>query len=367
MSAGMSNHNGTALGDALRAYMSAPNRLAYGERKIVVMSPKVGQKSYGTEKRFLCPHPQATLVGESWWTPAPDGCPVTTIQPPRVNIGLSGEHPVKDSMVSWSTIDSRNLDEKINSQALGPNDHPFIGNVAGKNLHISDNDGKRKELKALVTVKAPLKVHAGPNGWGHTKGMLTDISNAEIIGTFESKEIKVISKPSKKKSNSKSTERELVTSCAVAKSRSHHSARLNHCSVQPRQVADNLDTISFRGSGCHPDPGIRWQARQRRSTARHAQHVLLLPWLCCLGIRLGVVHHLACRPDKAARSRPYRSAPPRLAGRAGQCHPPRPGSGHPIQLARDTSVTPNRRLFPHAHHPSNRARRRCRRYGRHVD
>jgi hypothetical protein len=33
-----------------------------------------------------------------------------------------------------------------------------------------------------------------------------DISNENILGTFESKEIKVISKPSKKKSNSKSAD-----------------------------------------------------------------------------------------------------------------------------------------------------------------
>jgi recombining binding protein suppressor of hairless len=33
-------------------YVRAPNRLAFGERTVIVMSSKVAQKSYGTEKRY---------------------------------------------------------------------------------------------------------------------------------------------------------------------------------------------------------------------------------------------------------------------------------------------------------------------------
>jgi recombining binding protein (suppressor of hairless) len=32
-------------------YVRTPNRLAFGERTVIVMSSKVAQKSYGTEKR----------------------------------------------------------------------------------------------------------------------------------------------------------------------------------------------------------------------------------------------------------------------------------------------------------------------------
>jgi len=34
-------------------YVRAPNRLAFGERTVIVMSSKVAQKSYGTEKRCV--------------------------------------------------------------------------------------------------------------------------------------------------------------------------------------------------------------------------------------------------------------------------------------------------------------------------
>lgn len=34
-------------------YVNEPNRLLLGERTVLVMSPKVGQKSYGNEKRFV--------------------------------------------------------------------------------------------------------------------------------------------------------------------------------------------------------------------------------------------------------------------------------------------------------------------------
>jgi len=228
---------GSIVNQAVSMYMNAPNRLALGERKILIMSPKVGQKSYGVEKRFLCPHPQATLIGQSWFTQSKDDCPVSPLLPPRVNISLSGEATVKDVHVSWTTLDNKSLDDKINAHPITKEDKPFLGNVAGKNLHISDTDSKRREVKALVTVKAPFTHHAGRHGWGPAKGTMADISNDTILGTFESKEIKVISKPSKKKSSSKSADRELPLEVFCA-DLSDYPPRHHRCSVQPRQVTD---------------------------------------------------------------------------------------------------------------------------------
>lgn len=197
-------HRASMLQKSLQMYLNAPNRLTFGERKIIVMSPKVGQKSYGTEKRFLCPHPQATLLGSSWFTRSKDDCPVSPLLPPRCNISISTEAPGKDVHIAWTTLDNKSLDEKIHTQAITTEDRPFLGSAAGKNLHLSDGDGKRRDVKAIITIKAPYAHHAGRHGWGPAKGSMMDISNENIIGTFESKEIKIISKPSKKKSNSKS-------------------------------------------------------------------------------------------------------------------------------------------------------------------
>ena len=38
-------------------YVRTPNRLAFGERTVIVMSSKVAQKSYGTEKRYVVTWP----------------------------------------------------------------------------------------------------------------------------------------------------------------------------------------------------------------------------------------------------------------------------------------------------------------------
>lgn len=187
---------------ALVGYLTSPNRFAYGERRLVISTPKVGQKSYGNEKRFLCPHPQATLYGAAWWTTQGEGCPATPIVPPRINISLSGEEAVKDANTTWTNLSGKSLDEKISQETILKQDQPFVGNVAGRNLHISDTEGKRSAFTAQVRIRAPsARRELAPKAWGGA-----DLEPREIIGTFESKEIKVISKPSKKKTNTKSSE-----------------------------------------------------------------------------------------------------------------------------------------------------------------
>jgi hypothetical protein len=205
----------TESNQAVRAYLLAANRLAYGERRLVISTPKVGQKSYGNEKRFLCPHPQATLYGSAWWTTQGEGCPAPTILPPRVNISLSGEDTVKDASVSWSTVGGKNLDDKINVEPILKDEKPFVGNVAGRSLHISDSDGKRFNFNARVRIRAPAPSAepgsssntGGTNGQFKTgKPNYLETEASEIIGSFDSKDIKIISKPSKKKTNTKSSE-----------------------------------------------------------------------------------------------------------------------------------------------------------------
>ncbi|WVQ82977.1 hypothetical protein IAT38_005115 [Cryptococcus sp. DSM 104549] len=246
------NPNPSEMDLMVRQYVQAPNRLALGERKIVVMSPKVGQKSYGTEKRFLCPHPQAALIGSAWWTQSLDSCPVSPLHPPKVNISLTGETPVKDASVSWTNLEGKSLDVKINTEVITAGDTPFIGNVAGKNLHISDNDAKRREVKALVTVKGAPFYFAGPNGWGIAKGTLEDITNDEVLGVFESKEIKIISKPSKKKSSAKSGELMIQHGSTVALFN-----RVKSQSTSTRYLSVVPDFTRMPGSDGRPVTGAR--------------------------------------------------------------------------------------------------------------
>jgi hypothetical protein len=198
------SHSDTSA--AVREYLTCPNRLEYGERILVISTPKVGQKSYGNEKRFLCPHPQATLYGSSWWTAQGDTAPTAPVLPPRVNISLSGEEAIKDATVSWTNSNNQSLDDRINVEAIYKQEQPFVGNVAGRFLHVSDNEGKRSNFTALVRIRAPSS-NAIQNVTAGYKGAL-GAEASEIIGSFESKEIKIISKPSKKKTNTKSTERE---------------------------------------------------------------------------------------------------------------------------------------------------------------
>jgi recombining binding protein (suppressor of hairless) len=69
----------------LDQFVRANNRLAFGERTVIVMSSKVAQKSYGTEKRFLCPPPTAIMIGNSWWTDTVRRGEEPRLCPPRVD------------------------------------------------------------------------------------------------------------------------------------------------------------------------------------------------------------------------------------------------------------------------------------------
>ena len=55
----------------LDQYVRTQNRLAFGERTVIVMSSKVAQKSYGTEKRSASPHGIASLVPNKPQVPLP--------------------------------------------------------------------------------------------------------------------------------------------------------------------------------------------------------------------------------------------------------------------------------------------------------
>lgn len=175
----------------LDQYVRTPNRLAFGERTVIVMSSKVAQKSYGTEKRFLCPPPTAIMIGNSWWTDVVRRNEEPKLCPPRVTISISGEPMPQEGTIEWTTASGKIFD--VNDAPTGTT---YIGRCVGKQLFISDVDEKKKKVEALVKITAPA----------------SDDEPERIIGTFPSRPIKVISKPSKKRQSAKNLERMLFYS-----------------------------------------------------------------------------------------------------------------------------------------------------------
>ncbi|PWY99860.1 LAG1-DNAbind-domain-containing protein [Testicularia cyperi] len=190
------------IGDYIRQYISSPSRLGLGERNILIMTTKVAQKSYGAEKRFLCPPPLVMLIGSSWWNVCPaavrpspyaphpqmpgesDQVP-TVLSPPRVTINISGEPGIQDGVLEWASSSGRLIDVGNPSS-----DMAISGRCIGKQLFISDVDEKRRHVEALVSISVP---GSSP-------------VDRRLLGTFPSRPIKVISKPSKKRQSSRNTE-----------------------------------------------------------------------------------------------------------------------------------------------------------------
>jgi len=156
---------------------------------VIVMSSKVAQKSYGTEKRFLCPPPMAVFIGNSWWHEPREG---GKLAPPHIVVSISGEPVPNEGTVEWSGADGSSFDPTLD--VPDPSCTTFVGRAVGKQLYISEADEKRKKVDALVHVSTP---KMGDEG-------------GRSIGVFKSRPIKVISKPSKKRQSAKNLECEFL-------------------------------------------------------------------------------------------------------------------------------------------------------------
>jgi recombining binding protein suppressor of hairless len=105
--------------------------------------------------------------------------------PPRVIVSISGEVAGQEGNVEWSVAMGKPFD-----LSDPPTGTTYVGRCVGKQLFISDVDEKKKKVEALVKVIAPTG----------------DDELERVIGTFPSRPIKVISKPSKKRQSAKNLE-----------------------------------------------------------------------------------------------------------------------------------------------------------------
>ncbi|CAG8524542.1 15325_t:CDS:2 [Funneliformis caledonium] len=169
----------------IQQYLNSSNPAALGEKTVMVLTSKVAQKSYGTEKRFLCPPPTTLILGSNWWSPSPHNHNVgpsstsTTFSPPKISVGISGEQGHQQGILEWISPSGNPLDPNSCSEMA------FSGKCVSKHLYINDADEKRKRVEVLVNIQSPM---------GHN------------FGTFASKPVKVISKPSKKRQSVKNME-----------------------------------------------------------------------------------------------------------------------------------------------------------------
>ncbi|KAF9518627.1 hypothetical protein BS47DRAFT_1388799 [Hydnum rufescens UP504] len=222
----------------LNQYIHASNRLAAGEQTVIVMSSRVAQKSYGNEKRFLCPPPTAVLLGHSWWSDSrgsDGGRPSST----QVTISISGEAGASDGTLEWSTPAGKPIDH---SEDYADESAARIGRCVGKQLFISDVDERKKRVEALVKINI-----AAQHG---------DRLEEHVVGTFSSRPIKVISKPSKKRQSAKNLE--LCINHGSTVSLFH---RLRSQTVSTKYLCVSGSGASFKGSDGAALPGL--DIRQR--------------------------------------------------------------------------------------------------------
>ncbi|KAK4705379.1 hypothetical protein P7C70_g822, partial [Phenoliferia sp. Uapishka_3] len=187
-----------ALTDSTVKYLEAQDRLMEGERTVLVLAPRVAQRSYGNEKRFLCPQPMSLVLGISWWSNVDDprikpeslpyaGAKIRRINlPPEVSISISTDpSPSPDFLnTEWMTKDGGLIDP---DWPLDLETHILSGRTTGKSNFVPAGEASkgtdRPVVRPLVTIVAP---GTGPKA-------------SRLIGTFPGKAMHIISKPSKGK------------------------------------------------------------------------------------------------------------------------------------------------------------------------
>ncbi|XP_030275697.1 recombining binding protein suppressor of hairless-like protein [Sparus aurata] len=155
-----------------------PGREAHADQSVTILHAKVAQKSYGNEKRFFCPPPCVYISGRGW----------------RVMQDHLKEAGYGDSvyrLCGYMCLDSSSQSQADSFKLIfdqQPNSRMF---ACAKSLFISDQD-KRKHFCLLLRLF---------------------LGNRQEVGSFQSRMIKVISKPSQKRQSMKNADL-CISSCS---------------------------------------------------------------------------------------------------------------------------------------------------------
>ncbi|XP_065901277.1 recombining binding protein suppressor of hairless-like isoform X2 [Dysidea avara] len=186
---------------------------------VTIINAKVAQKSYRNEKRFFCPPPMMYLSGDGWEVKR---------KAYKEKQAAKKQNSEEESSSTPSPFPTLNLCAFI---GIGSSDQEMIrlsledkDYCAAKTLYISDAD-KRKHFQLACKI-------------------FFDVSYD--LGTFLSKRIKVISKPSKKKQSLKNSDCSL---CIPSGSRVALFNRLRCQTVSTRYL--NVEGDHFQASSMH--------------------------------------------------------------------------------------------------------------------
>ncbi|XP_007909705.1 recombining binding protein suppressor of hairless-like protein [Callorhinchus milii] len=160
------HRSGNVTRDIIRHYLQHR-----ADQTVLILHAKVAQKSYGNEKRFFCPPPCVYLTGPGWGVKQ-EQLRVNGLSESSYKLG--GYMGLDSAGNSQGDALKINFEERPDSTRFG----------CAKALYISDVD-KRKHFQIVLKLL---------------------LGNGQEVGTFYSKLIKVISKPSQKKQSIKNAD-----------------------------------------------------------------------------------------------------------------------------------------------------------------
>ncbi|XP_029947662.1 recombining binding protein suppressor of hairless-like protein [Salarias fasciatus] len=155
-----------------------PGSEAHADQTVVILHAKVAQKSYGNEKRFFCPPPCVYISGHGW-------------RVMQNHLKAAGYGASVYRVCGYMCLDSSSQSQADAFKLVfdeQPNSRLF---ACAKSLFISDQD-KRKHFCLLLRLF---------------------LGNRQEVGSFQSRMIKVISKPSQKRQSMKNADL-CISSCS---------------------------------------------------------------------------------------------------------------------------------------------------------